>query len=82
MAWIRTIPPEEATGLLRSIYDAAVKRAGKVFQILQIQSLHPRALHSSTRLYTELMHAPGGKLARYQREMIAVAVSRANRCHY
>ena len=81
MAWIRTVPPEEATGLLRIIYDAALKRAGKVFQILRIQSLHPRALHASTRLYTDLMHGPG-ELARYQREMIAVAVSRANGCHY
>ena len=82
MAWIRTVPPEKARGLLRTVYDAAVRRAGKVFQILRIQSLHPRALQASTRLYVDLMHAPTGALARYQREMIAVAVSRANRCHY
>jgi alkylhydroperoxidase family enzyme len=81
MAWIRTIPPGEARGVLRAVYDAAVKRAGKVFGILSIQSLNPRVLRASTALYRELMHCEG-PLARYQREMIAVVVSRANGCHY
>lgn len=82
MAWIRTVRPEEARGVLKSVYDAAVRRAGKVFQILRIQSLHPRALRASTLLYTEVMHAADGALRRDQREMIAVAVSWANDCFY
>ena len=81
MAWIKTIAPEDATGLLRTLYDAAVKRAGKVFHAIRIQGLHPRALRASTLLYQELMHGDG-PLSRSQREMIAVAVSRANDCHY
>ena len=82
MAWIETIDPQQATGLIKSIYDAALKRAGKVFNVVRIQSRHPRALRASTLLYTELMHAPDNALARYQREMIATAVSRANDCFY
>ncbi len=82
MAWIRTIPPEGASGILRTLYDVAVSRAGKVFQILRIQSLQPRVLEVSTQLYLELMHSPEGSLIRYQREMIATAVSRANDCFY
>jgi uncharacterized peroxidase-related enzyme len=82
MAWIRTVPPEEADGLLRRVYDAAVARAGRVFHVVRLQSLRPRVLQASTELYLELMHAREGALSRAQREMIAVAVSRANGCHY
>ena len=82
MAWIRTIPPGEATGLLKRLYDEAVARAGKVFNILRIQSLRPEVLRAGTALYQEIMLSPRSPLSRAQREMIAVAVSRANGCHY
>jgi uncharacterized peroxidase-related enzyme len=82
MAWIRTITPGEATGLLRRLYDEAIARAGKVFNVLSIQSLRPEVLEIGVKLYEELMFSPRSPLSRAQREMIAVAVSRANQCHY
>ena len=82
MAWIKTIAPKDATGLLGRVYESATRRAGKVFNILRLQSLRPEVLSSSTRLYSELMHASRGGLTRAQREMIATVVSRANDCHY
>jgi alkylhydroperoxidase family enzyme len=82
MAWIRTIDPSAATGLLKGLYDEAVRRAGRVFQVIRLQSLHPRVLQSSTRLYLELMRAPDNVLTRAQREMIATVVSRENDCFY
>jgi uncharacterized peroxidase-related enzyme len=82
MPWIRTVAPAEATGLLRTVYDAAVARAGKVYQIIRLQSLRPRVLQASTHLYLELMHSPEGHLDRARRELIAVVVSRTNGCHY
>ena len=82
MAWIRTVPPGAARGLLARIYAAARRRAGKVFQILQVQSLRPKVLDASTRLYIEVMHAPESGLSRAEREMIATAVSAFNGCHY
>ena len=82
MAWIRTIAPGEATGLLRRLYDEAIARAGKVFNVLSIQSLRPEVLEIGVKLYEELMFSPRSPLSRAQREMIAVAVSRANQCHY
>lgn len=81
MAWIKTLSLDEATGKLRELYDAAVKRAGRVFQILRVQSLNPHALEASTELYKTLMHGPS-PLSRRQREMLAVVVSRANKCFY
>jgi len=82
VAWIHTVDPAEARGLLKRLYDAGVRRAGKVFNIIRIQSLRPRVLRSSTQLYTETMISAESGLSRAQREMLATAVSRANACHY
>lgn len=82
MAWIKTVAPDEAEGLLAQLYRAAIKRAGRVYNILSIQSLRPKALRSSTQLYLEVMHSPESGLSRRQREMIATAVSSFNHCHY
>ena len=82
MAWIETIAPDAATGLLRRLYDAAVERAGKVFRILRCQSLRPQTLRSSTALYTEVMLSERSPLSRRQREMLATVVSQTNACEY
>ena len=81
MAYIQTTAPEKATGLLKQIYDAAIRRAGRLFNVLRLMSIHPRALQESMGLYFVLMHGPS-KLSRSQREMIAVVTSTANQCHY
>lgn len=81
MSWIRLVRPEEATGALRALYDEAIRRAGKVFQILQVQSPNPRALDTSLELYKALMHGPS-PLSRRERELLAVVVSLENHCHY
>lgn len=82
MAWIETVDPARAEGLLKRLYDEAVRRAGKVFNVIRLQSPRPRTLRASTALYMEVMHSPDSPLSRAQREMIATAVSRANGCHY
>jgi len=82
MAWIETIAPEKATGLLKNLYQAAIRRAGKVYNIIRLQSPRPKVLRCSTQLYLELMHSPEGALSRAQREMIATVVSSVNGCHY
>ena len=81
MSWLRTVAPEEARGRLARLYESAVARAGRVFQIVQAMSLRPRTLELSMGLYSGLMHGPAG-LSRRQREMLAVVVSSANGCHY
>ena len=81
MAWIKTVAPPEAEGLLASIYNATIERAGRVFNILRIQSLNPPVLRSSMALYRDAMHGES-PLSRAQREMIATVVSRTNECHY
>ncbi len=81
MAWIKIIEPEEATGELKQEYDKALGRAGKVFNILKVQSLNDRTLRASMELYLATMYGPSG-LSRAEREMLATVVSWANRCFY
>lgn len=81
MAWIQTIDPDRAEGNLKQIYDEQQRQAGAVANILQIHSLAPEVLAAHLAVYRAAMHAPG-ELSRVQREMIAVAVSQANGCHY
>jgi alkylhydroperoxidase family enzyme len=81
MAYIRTIAPEEASGLLKQHYDAAIKRAGRVFNIVRVQSLAPRVLDASIRLYQTLMLGPGS-LPRATREMLATVTSHELGCFY
>ena len=81
MPWIRTVPEDEADGLLRREYDAALKRAGKVFNVVSLQSLRPRIMRASIALYQTLMIEEGA-LPRWVRELLAVVVSRTNGCHY
>lgn len=81
MAWIKVIEPEEASGEIKGEYDKAVRRAGRVFNIVKIQGLNPRTLRASMDLYLATMHAPSG-LSRAEREMIATVVSWANHCFY
>jgi alkylhydroperoxidase family enzyme len=81
MAWIRTIDPSAAQGRLAELYRAAVRRAGRVYQVVRAMSLSPAVLESSIALYRTVLFAPEG-LSRAQREMLAVVTSRANRCHY
>ena len=81
MAWIKMIEPEEATGQLKAEYEEAVRRAGKVFNILKVQSLNAPALHASMQLYLATMYGPSG-LSRAERELLATVVSYVNRCFY
>ena len=81
VAWIRTIPLQRARGLLREQYEAALKRAGKIFNIVSVSSQRPEYIRDSMALYRTLMLGPGS-LTRAQREMLAVVVSSANGCVY
>ena len=82
MAWIKTVDPEEAEGLLGRLFRAALKRTGKIYNVIRVQSPRPRVLKASTNLYLEIMHGDDCGLTRAQREMIATAVSSFNDCHY
>ncbi len=56
-------------------------KLGFVPNVLRAWLMRPQKLRNFIRAYDELMLAPSG-LTKLEREMIAVAVSAANRCYY
>ena len=81
MPHIRLIDEGEAEGALKEEYDAAVERAGKVFNILKAMSLRPGVLRASMALYREIMFGESG-LSRKERELLATVSSAAQNCDY
>jgi hypothetical protein len=81
MSWIKTVPDEEATGVLKEIYNETRAKFGDVINLVKIQSLRPETMALGRQLYRLLMTMPGG-LSRLQRVLIATVVSRLNNCHY
>ncbi len=81
MPHIRQIEVDEATAPLAEEYEAAIGRAGKVFNIVRAMSLRPGVLRASMALYREIMFGPSA-LSRQERELLATVVSNANTCHY
>lgn len=81
MTYIRTISPEQAVEPLKSIYDEIVASRGKIAEVHKIQSLNPEALKAHMDLYLSVMFGKS-PLKRYQREMLGVVTSAANRCEY
>ena len=81
MAWIKIIEEKEAEGLLARIYEGARQRAGRVYNIIKIQSRNPNALQGMMQLY-QAASLGDSPLTRAQREMLALVVSKTNGCHY
>jgi len=81
MTWIKTVSTSEATGRLKTEYQKAVRRAGKVYAIVASMSLNPPVLESAMRIYRDVMHRDS-PLTRVQRELLATSVSVFNECHY
>ena len=81
MAWIRMIDEAAARGRFRQLVARIAGKSGKIDNVLKIHSLNPRSLEDHYNLYRTLMYGRS-PLSRAQREMIAVVVSAANKCHY
>ena len=81
MPHIRLIDDGDAEGVLREEYDAALERAGKIFNIVKAMSPNAETLRASMQLYRQIMFGESG-LSRQERELLAVVVSDANTCHY
>jgi len=84
MPYIRTIPPAEAGGTLKEVYESGSgpsSARGRVSMIRQVQSLNPDNLAAWRALGVGIMRGES-RITRRQREMIATLVSATNRCSY
>lgn len=82
MAWIETVAPGAAEGRLVPVYDAAMRRAGRIYGIVRLMSTQPEILQASMGLYAATTTHQESPLPRWFRELIAVRVSRINGCFY
>ena len=81
MAFIKLFKFEDSTGLLRKEYEKGLRRAGRIWNVLTIQSQTPEILTDSMRLYNSTMWGDS-KLSRFDRELLAVVTSITNECEY
>lgn len=81
MPWIEQIPVEEADGLLKREFDKAVRRAGRVWNIVHIMSQNPAVMKASMDQYLAIMYARS-PLSRKIRELLATVVSAELHCFY
>ena len=81
MAWIKQVPYNESSALLRNIFDEALGRAGRIWKIVQVMSLRPKTLQAAMQMYKAAMKGPSD-LTRVQREMLATVVSAELNCPY
>ncbi len=82
MAWIQTVDEAEATGIVKEEYDAAMARAGEIYNIVKLFSVRPKSMRAFVELYLAVMFDEASPLTRMQREMIATVVSKVNECDY
>jgi len=73
MAWIRTVSDDEATGTLKVLFEAARKRAGRVFNLVRVMSPNPQTLRASIGLYQATMFRDS-PLSRALRELLALSL--------
>lgn len=69
--------PEE----MQAYFDKCREKLGMVPNVLTAYTGNPDKLRVFAQFYNQLMLAPSG-LSKLERELIAVAVSSANRCYY
>lgn len=81
MTYIRSVAESEATGALARSYEQSRQARGRVFETEKLLSLWPEALAMEKRRYQTVILAET-RLSRGEKEMIATAVSAANRCAY
>jgi uncharacterized peroxidase-related enzyme len=75
------LPPAALSPAMQAYFAKCEEKIGFVPNVLKAHAFDNAKLEAFVAVYNELMMAPSG-LSKLEREMIAVAVSSANRCYY
>ena len=81
MAFIKLFKFEESSGLLKKEYEKGMRRAGRIWNVLTIQSQTPKILKDSMNLYGSTMFG-NSNISRFDSELLAVVTSVSNECEY
>lgn len=82
IAWIETIPPQDATGRLEQLYRRLRGPDGAIDNIMAAHSLRPHGMEGHLALYKAVLHHARNRLPRSFLETIGVQVSLLNGCGY
>lgn len=82
IAWIETIEPDDAEGLLGDLYERVKTPHGTVDNVMKAHSLRPHTLEGHLVLYKSVLHSPANVLPLWFLETVASYVSIANGCEY
>ena len=80
--WIESIPPDDATGPLASVYELARTPHGTVDNVMQAHSLRPHTMMGHISLYKAVLHHPDNVLPAWFLEAIGTYTSILNNCTY
>ncbi len=75
------LPPAKLDGAMQAYFAKCLEKLGFVPNVLRAYEFDLAKLKAFVAMSDDLMLAPSG-LSKLEREMIAVAVSSANHCHY
>lgn len=81
-AWIKMIKDEDATGLVKKMYDKARSPHGTVDNVMRCQSLRPHTIAGHMAIYKSVLHNPDNQLPFWFLEVIASYTSIINKCNY
>lgn len=82
MSWIKTIPFDQATGKLRTLYARVTGPDDNVDNIMMAHSLRPHTMEGHMAIYKYVLHHSGNTLPKWFLEVLGVWVSRLNACEY
>ena len=77
MAWIRTVPWQDASGTLKDAYDGQAQRLGEPTEYTQLGSLYPDMVMLRLQLYKTVEACPSG-LSPIERQLAALVTSALN----
>lgn len=81
-AWIRMIDDEEATGVVKEMYDKVRTPNGTVDNVMRAHSLRPHTMEGHVSLYRSVLHNSDNTLPFWFLEVMASYTSMANKCAY
>ena len=82
MAWIKTVPFDEASGKLKKLYDRVKGPDNNVDNIMMMHSLRPHSMEGHMAIYKYVLHHSGNTTPKWFLETLGVWVSSLNECAY
>ncbi len=82
MPYVKTVPFEKASGVLKEAYDQLVAERGRISNVYAVSSLRPETMISLNNHHKPVMQSPSSGLSEAEKQMIATLVSALNKCRY